>query len=87
MIRVGMGDDISVAQNKAAFWENYNEKLSYKRAVSVGAQLIGNEGFEPARIFVKGLGETAPIESNKTPDGRMKNRRAEILILLPQQEK
>ncbi len=64
--------------------EEYNNKLSYRRASSVGKQLVVNEGFDPARIFIKGLGELEPLETNKTADGRRKNRRAEILVLLPQ---
>ncbi len=63
--------------------EAYNDKLSYKRAVSVGQRLVVHEGFDPARIFVKGFGESLPIDSNKTAEGRQKNRRAEILVLLP----
>ncbi len=64
--------------------DTYNEKLSYQRAISVGSRLVANEGFDPARIFVQGLGEIQPLASNKTAEGRMKNRRAEILVLLPE---
>lgn len=66
--------------------KEYNEKLSNRRAISVGKQLVVNEGFDPARMFVKGMGETEPIASNKTAEGRRKNRRVEILVLLPQKE-
>ena len=62
----------------------YNDKLSYRRAASVGQQLVAREGFDPARIFIKGFGESSPVTSNKTADGRMLNRRAEILVLLPE---
>ena len=61
----------------------YNEKLGYKRAVSVAERLVVNEGFDPSRVFVKGLGESEPIADNATPEGRSLNRRAEILVLLP----
>ena len=64
--------------------EIYNEKLSYRRAVSVGRQLVAHEGFDPARIFIKGFGESDPVASNKTAEGRMSNRRVEILVLLPE---
>jgi outer membrane protein OmpA-like peptidoglycan-associated protein len=63
--------------------ELYNEKLSYKRAVSVAARLVTHEGFDPSRVFVKGLGESDPIADNSVPEGRSLNRRAEILVLLP----
>lgn len=61
----------------------YNERLGYKRAVSVAERLVVNEGFDPSRVFVKGLGEQSPIADNSTPDGRSLNRRSEILVLLP----
>ncbi len=61
----------------------YNEKLGYKRAVSVAERLVVNEGFDPSRVFVKGLGEKSPIADNSTPEGRSLNRRSEILVLLP----
>ena len=64
--------------------EEYNLKLSERRAISVGRQLVVNEGFDPSRMFIRGIGEAEPIASNKTADGRRKNRRVEILILLPQ---
>lgn len=64
--------------------EEYNNKLSYRRAIGVGRQLVVHEGFDPARIFIKGAGEAEPLASNKTAAGRKKNRRAEILVLLPQ---
>ncbi len=64
--------------------EEYNVKLSNRRAASVGKQLVVNEGFDPARMFIKGFGESEPLASNKSADGRRKNRRVEILILLPQ---
>ncbi len=61
----------------------YNEKLGYKRAVSVAVRFVMNEGFDPSRIFVKGLGEKDPISDNSTPEGRSLNRRSEIIVLLP----
>lgn len=64
--------------------EEYNTQLSIRRAISVGRQFVVNEGFDPARMFVKGMGESEPIASNKSSEGRRKNRRVEILILLPQ---
>ena len=65
---------------------SYNEKLGYKRAVSVAERLVINEGFDPSRIFVKGLGEADPIADNATQEGRALNRRSEILVLLPKKK-
>ena len=64
--------------------QSYNDQLSYRRAASVGEQLVAREGFDPARIFIKGFGESVPVSSNKSAEGRELNRRAELLVLLPE---
>lgn len=57
----------------------YNQDLSQRRAQSVSSALI-NAGVAPSRIRSIGRGETAPIASNLTPEGRAQNRRVEITI-------
>ncbi|MEO1000990.1 MAG: OmpA family protein [Pseudomonadota bacterium] len=59
--------------------EAYNQGLSQRRAQSVEAALIGY-GVNPARLLAYGRGETAPIASNDTPEGRAANRRVELVI-------
>jgi outer membrane protein OmpA-like peptidoglycan-associated protein len=66
--------------------EAYNDKLSLKRAISLGTYLVVHNGFDPSRVFVKGFGERQPMSSNATPEGRIANRRVEVLILLPVEE-
>lgn len=66
--------------------DSYNEKLSLKRAVSTATGMVINDGFDPSRIFVKGYGESVPLVSNETPEGRSKNRRVEILVLVKKTE-
>ncbi len=66
---------------------NYNEKLSLNRAIAVATHLVVYEGIEPGRIFIKGFGESQPIAGNDTPEGRQVNRRSELLVLLPKEEK
>lgn len=56
-----------------------NMALSEARADTVGA-LIRSDLSDPARVTTKGLGETVPIASNATPDGKSKNRRVEIIV-------
>tara|TARA_Y100000589_G_scaffold331840_1_gene387387 strand:- start:5900 stop:6283 length:384 start_codon:yes stop_codon:yes gene_type:complete len=53
--------------------------LSKNRAESVRKYLI-EKGIDPKRITSKGFGETKPIESNDTEEGRQKNRRTELII-------
>ncbi|TDS11789.1 OmpA family protein [Sphingobacterium paludis] len=60
--------------------ENYNKWLSDKRAASV-KKFLEDAGISGARIATKGLGQSKPVSDNKTPEGRQKNRRVEIVIL------
>ncbi len=57
----------------------YNQGLSERRARSV-ADYISARGVIPPRINIGGYGETQPIASNATNDGRQQNRRVEIYI-------
>ena len=56
---------------------DFNLKLSQRRAEAVSIALI-DEGISESRLQSKGHGETKPIETNKTEEGRAKNRRVEI---------
>lgn len=55
----------------------YNEKLSQQRADAVKKNLVDKYGIEASRLSTKGYGLTKPIASNKTKEGRQKNRRVE----------
>jgi outer membrane protein OmpA-like peptidoglycan-associated protein len=57
----------------------YNQTLSERRARSVADYLIGR-GVQSARIGTRGYGETQPIASNATEEGKAANRRVEIKI-------
>ncbi len=59
---------------------SYNEKLSMRRAQAVANFLI-SKGLPADRIFAKGKGEQQPIASNKTAEGRAKNRRVDIEVV------
>jgi OOP family OmpA-OmpF porin len=58
----------------------YNQKLSEARANSVRQYLIDNFGIKASRLTAVGYGETKPIASNKTEEGRQKNRRVQAVI-------
>lgn len=60
--------------------DEYNETLSQKRAESVVQYLI-DKGIEASRLEAKGYGETDPIDTNETEEGRQNNRRTEVIIL------
>jgi choice-of-anchor C domain-containing protein len=56
-----------------------NRILSENRAAAVREWLVAN-GIPAARITAKGFGQTAPVASNDTPEGRQRNRRVEIRL-------
>ena len=60
--------------------EQYNMGLSQRRANSVKEYLI-SKGMAADRIYVEGKGETSPVASNATREGRAQNRRVEIEIV------
>jgi outer membrane protein OmpA-like peptidoglycan-associated protein len=56
-----------------------NQDLSERRANSTASYLV-SRAVVNQRLFVAGLGETQPIASNDTVEGRAKNRRVEITL-------
>jgi outer membrane protein OmpA-like peptidoglycan-associated protein len=58
----------------------YNQTLSERRARSV-ADYLSTRGVSGARIATRGFGETQPIASNDTEEGRAANRRVEIKLV------
>ena len=59
--------------------DDYNQWLSEQRASTVVAYLADN-GVEISRMAAKGFGETQPIASNDTPEGRAANRRINFVV-------
>lgn len=64
-----------------------NWELSSARASYVARWLIQEEHLDPKRVSVTGYGEYRPIADNATPEGRMKNRRVDIIVLSKQAAK
>lgn len=59
--------------------EEYNLALSRRRAHSVKDYLVAG-GISAERIRVEGFGESKPVASNETEDGRAQNRRVELRV-------
>lgn len=57
-----------------------NLELSARRAKAI-ANILMLHGIPPQRISIKGYGDTRPIDSNNTEEGRAKNRRVEIKLI------
>ncbi len=60
--------------------EEFNLGLSNRRADSAANYLMANHNINRDRIVVNYYGETNPIASNDTDDGRAQNRRVEIAV-------
>jgi OOP family OmpA-OmpF porin len=61
----------------------YNLRLSLRRAEAIKAYLTQHFHISPYQTVIIGYGETKPIASNQTPEGRAKNRRVEVYLLMP----
>lgn len=59
--------------------ESYNQALSEKRARNVAQYLI-SQGVNSTRVAAEGMGESQPVASNQTPEGRQANRRVVITL-------
>jgi OOP family OmpA-OmpF porin len=59
--------------------DEYNLKLSLRRANAV-KEFLGREGVDASRLSTRGFGESQPVASNDTEDGRAQNRRVELKV-------
>ena len=62
-----------------------NQQLSQQRAVSV-MNALAAQGVNTGRMTAIGMGESNPIADNGTAEGRMQNRRVNIVIQPYQQQ-
>lgn len=66
---------------------DYNKALSMKRAEALEAYLVEKFGINDDQLFPRGYGESRPIATNDSPEGRQQNRRVEFIcctIIPPQ---
>lgn len=66
--------------------DNYNQRLSERRAVSVANYLRSN-GIASSRVVTKGMGESDPKVANDSDANRAENRRVEFVITANQKMK
>lgn len=79
---LGRNTDVAVGINgytDSIGSDAYNLKLSQRRADSVKSYLVG-KGVSAGRLTTKGFGESSPVASNSTREGRAMNRRVELLV-------
>jgi len=78
----GHTDSLPISNERyASNWE-----LSASRATNVLVRLINDYDVSPDRIAAAGYAEYRPIASNATPEGRARNRRVDIVLLVEETE-
>ena len=74
--------DILVSGHTAlAGTEEGRQLLSEQRAQAVGQYLLDSEVRSADQILTRGFGASRPIDDNRSPEGRRRNRRVEITIM------
>lgn len=73
VVLVGHTDSLGAAEANIA--------LSRNRAEAVRERLISAYGVPPAQIAAQGIGALSPVASNRTAEGRERNRRVEAVLL------
>jgi OOP family OmpA-OmpF porin len=71
---------ISAGHTDAVGTDQYNMRLSLRRANAVRDYLIAG-GISASRIRAEGFGESQPVASNETAEGRAQNRRVELRVV------
>jgi outer membrane protein OmpA-like peptidoglycan-associated protein len=59
---------------------DYNYELGQQRAAAVARYLTSKTATDPLQVIPVSYGESAPLSTNSTANGRSKNRRVEILV-------
>lgn len=77
-------DVLIVGHTDATGSDTYNQGLSERRA-NAAANFLASNGVTRARVRTAGRGESEPIESNESSDGRALNRRVEVVIVANEQ--
>ncbi|MCU0726735.1 MAG: OmpA family protein [Planctomycetes bacterium] len=66
---------------KSGFADNW--ELGAERALEVTRYFASKHAIEPARLVAASRGETSPVADNASKDGKRKNRRVEIVVVIP----
>jgi outer membrane protein OmpA-like peptidoglycan-associated protein len=65
--------------------DSNNQRISTERAIAIQQYLLANMNLAPEQVQAVGYGESAPIASNETEEGRAQNRRIEVVLAIPAQ--
>jgi len=78
----GYTDNVGIGPELRREGISTNFDLSSRRADNVVDYLV-RKGVDQNLISAQGMGETNPVASNSTPDGRAQNRRIEVILVGP----
>jgi Flagellar motor protein len=78
----GYTDNVPIGPELKQMGIESNLELSSRRADTVVAFLQA-QGVNPNLLSAQGFGETHPVASNDTPEGRAQNRRIEVTLVGP----
>ena len=77
MAKVDVEMVIATGHTDSIGTDKYNQRLSERRANTVKEYMV-SKGIPAAKITTLGKGESQPVATNKTKEGRAKNRRVDI---------
>jgi chemotaxis protein MotB len=83
MVRV-IGHTDSDPIRKSPFKDNW--ELGAERALEVIRFLSSNHGVDPSRLMGASRGDTQPLVENSSKEAKSKNRRVEIVVVIPRRE-
>ncbi|MCF7824697.1 MAG: OmpA family protein [Candidatus Marinimicrobia bacterium] len=75
----GHTDNVPISKKDVGTYKT-NWELSAVRSIAIVHYVSQHKGANPARLGAVGYGEFRPVASNDTEEGRMLNRRVEIVI-------
>ena len=78
--KVNVETIIAVGHTDAIGTDAYNQSLSLRRVEAVKAYLV-SKGVPTGQIKTEGRGESQPVASNQTREGRAQNRRVQIEVV------
>jgi chemotaxis protein MotB len=79
VIVTGYTDDRPIGAELRKRGVTSNQELSQKRAQAVAEYMV-SQGVKPDMVEARGMGESNPVASNATPQGRSQNRRVEMSL-------
>ncbi|MES2323495.1 MAG: OmpA family protein [Pseudomonadota bacterium] len=71
---------VTVGHTDAIGSDEYNQKLSQRRAEAVKAYIV-SKGIDGSRVYTEGKGESQSVADNTTSEGRAKNRRVTVEVV------